>query len=281
MTTLVAHRVVRLLARRGLGPEADAEDADALPRDEPLLAEIYGASVHQRIAAGPHAGQRVGRLGDRIEVEDLVVPLGPRCASVAGFSVHANVAVPARDRARVERLCRYAARPPVATERLSLLPDGRVLYGLRHRWRDGTTHVIFEPLDLVARLAALVPPPRVHLVRYHGILAPAAKARSAIVPQGPAPEPRAHAGCAVPRPMQPPGPPRPRSRNYNWAELMRRVFEVDVFECPRCAGRMRILAAIHSTEAIRAILECLGLPTRAPPIAPAVEPFEEPEPHPC
>ncbi len=113
VTTLVARRVVRLLARRGLGPEADAEDADALPRDEPLLAEIYGASVHQRIAAGPHADQRVGRLGDRIEVEDLVVPLGPRCASVAGFGVHANVAVPARDRARLERLCRYAARPPV------------------------------------------------------------------------------------------------------------------------------------------------------------------------
>jgi len=61
---------------------------------------------------------------------------------------------------------------------------------------------------------------------------------------------------------------------------MRRVFEVDVLACPRCAGRMRILAAIHSPEAIRAILECLGLPTRAPPIAPALELFEEPEPQP-
>jgi len=165
----------------------------------------------------------------------------------------------------------------VATERLSLLPDGRVTYGLRHPWRDGTTHVVFEPLDLVARLAALVPPPRVHLVRYHGILAPAAQARSAVVPvpQGPAPEPRAHAGCAA----EPARPPRPRPRNYTWAELMRRVFEVDVLACPRCAGQMRILAAIHSTEAIRAILECLGLP-RAPPIAPALELFEEPETQP-
>jgi len=104
ITTLVARRIVRLLERRGLGPDSDAEDADPLPRDEPLLAEIYGASVHQRIAAGPRAGQRLGRLGDRIEVEDLAAPLGPRCASVAGFSVHANVAVPARDRARLERL---------------------------------------------------------------------------------------------------------------------------------------------------------------------------------
>lgn len=61
---------------------------------------------------------------------------------------------------------------------------------------------------------------------------------------------------------------------------MRRVFEVDVLECPRCAGKMRILAAIHSLEAIRRILECLGLPTRAPPIAPPLELFEEPEPEP-
>ena len=69
-------------------------------------------------------------------------------------------------------------------------------------------------------------------------------------------------------------------RNYSWAELMRRVFEVDVLECPRCTGRMRILAAIHSIEAIRAILECLGLPTRAPPIAPPLEASQEPEPQP-
>ncbi len=69
----------------------------------------------------------------------------------------------------------------MATERLSELPDGRILYRLRHRWRDGTTHVVFEPLDLVARLAALVPPPRANTVRYHGILAPCAGWRDAIL----------------------------------------------------------------------------------------------------
>jgi len=54
-----------------------------------------------------------------------------------------------------------------------------------------------------------------------------------------------------------------------WAELMKRVFELDVLECERCGGRMRILAAIHQPEAIRKILECLGLPSRPPPISPA------------
>ncbi len=63
-----------------------------------------------------------------------------------GFSLHAGVAVPANDRRRLERLCWYVGRPPVASERLSELTDGRLLYELRHRWRDGTTHVAFEPV---------------------------------------------------------------------------------------------------------------------------------------
>lgn len=70
----------------------------------------------------------------------------------------------------------------MATERLSQFPDGRVLYQLRHRWRDGTSYVIFDPMDLLGKLAALVPPPMFNLVRYHGILAPSARWRSRIVP---------------------------------------------------------------------------------------------------
>jgi hypothetical protein len=60
-----------------------------------------------------------------------------------------------------------------------------------------------------------------------------------------------------------------RHRNLSWAELMRRVFAIDVLECPRCGGAMRILAAIHPPDATRAILESLELPPRAPPTAPA------------
>jgi hypothetical protein len=70
----------------------------------------------------------------------------------------------------------------VATERLSRLEDGQLLYRLKHRWRDGTTHVVFEPQELIEKLAALVPPPRFHLVRYHGVLGPCAGARDRVVP---------------------------------------------------------------------------------------------------
>src|SRR5262245_22443188 len=83
---------------------------------------------------------------------------------------------------RLERLCRYAAHPAVATERLSELSDGRLLYRLKRPWRNGTTAVIFEPQDLLAKLAALVPAPRIHLVRFHGILGPAAAWRPLIIP---------------------------------------------------------------------------------------------------
>jgi hypothetical protein len=70
----------------------------------------------------------------------------------------------------------------LAAERLSKLPDGRLVYRLKRPWRDGTTDVIFEAQDFVAKLAALVPAPRVHLTRFHGILAPADKWRPMIIP---------------------------------------------------------------------------------------------------
>jgi len=278
VTACIARRIVRLLERRGLGPRADPDEADPLLRDQPLLAELYGASVQGRIATGPRAGNRITALGAQIEPEDPAVPAGKRCAGVSGVSLHANVCIPAKARRQLEKLCRYAARPPIATERLSILPDGRVLYCLRHRWRDGTTHVAFEPLEFVEKLAALVPPPRVNLVRYNGILAPAARWRSHVVPfDQEACSSVHHAGCKGKEQTACSRRNRSHPRNYSWAELMRRVFELDVLECGRCGGRMRILAAIHSSEAIRKILECLGLPSRPPPIASAVPDMDNPD----
>jgi hypothetical protein len=303
----VARRIVRLLERSGLAPDADPAEADPLPDKEPLLALLYAASVAGRIATGRRAGQRVLRVGDRIDVDDLPVLDGERCASVVGVSLHANVAVPARDRRRLERLCRYVARPPVSTQRLSRLDDGRLRYRLKHRWRDGTTHVVFEPLELLEKLAALVPPPRFHLVRYHGILGPCAGERDRVVPRGqaavggapscdvPDSSSQGAAGsAAIPRapvasgvspdpsdsepveailaPLPQASSKAPRSarpRRLAWADLLRRVFAIDVLECPRCASRTRILAAIHLPDTTRAILECLALPSRAPPGAAA------------
>jgi hypothetical protein len=182
MTERIARRIIRLLERRGLGPQVDPDEADPLLRDEPLLAELYSASVQGRIATGPRAGNRVAAIGFQDEPEGDGSKSRSGCVNVSGFSLHANVCIPAKARRLLENLSRYVARPAVATERLSILPDGRVSYRLRHKWRDGTTHVLFEPLELVEKLAALVPPPRFNLVRYSGIFAPASRWRSQIVP---------------------------------------------------------------------------------------------------
>jgi len=287
----VVRGIARVIERQGLGDEPDR-----LTEEDPLLAQLLAAAVQSRAATGPGAGQRVLRFGDRVEIEAAsdASEESSGLARANGFSLHAGVAVPANDRQRLERLCRYVGRPPVATERLSKLEDGRLLYELRHRWSDGTSHVAFEPLELIDRLAALIPPPRFHTVRYHGVLASRSKYRAEVVPnEAEASRPSCAVGTCVHRDdeaLRPAGPTlestkpasasvegtstrsrtsRP-SRYYSWPELMRRVFEVDVLWCPRCAATpMRILAAIHPPATTRAILTSLGLPTRAPPIAPA------------
>jgi hypothetical protein len=102
----VRRSVPRLMERRGLGPQADP-DEDTLRQDAPLLAELYGASVSERIATGPRAGRRVARVGDAVDMDDAALPSDRCCAAVEGYSVHAGACVPARDRMRLERLARY------------------------------------------------------------------------------------------------------------------------------------------------------------------------------
>jgi hypothetical protein len=154
------------------------EESDPLSRDQPWLASLYAASVLGRTAFGPNAGRRTTHSGDSIDPENMDAFASPRCANVKGFSLHANVALNGADRNRLERLLRYCARPPVAIERLEALPDGRMLYRLKRAWRNGTTHVVFQPQELLEKLSALIPAPRAHLVRYSGVFAPAAAWRS-------------------------------------------------------------------------------------------------------
>ncbi len=99
--------------------------------------------------------------------------------------IHASASVHGRDKKQLERLCRYLMRLPLAQERLHELADGRLQLLLKQPWRDGTTSVVFEPLDFIARLVTAIPPPRAHLLRFHGVLAAHAKLRSLMVPAPP------------------------------------------------------------------------------------------------
>ena len=186
------------------------------------------------------------------------------CADVDGFSLHAAVRSGADDRQALEQLCRYITRPAVANERVQTNAAGQVVLRLKTPWRDGTTHLVMSPLEFMQRLAALVPRPRLHLIRSHGVLAPSsttsAKLRAQVVPHEPeAPAQEAapaecEANCAHHRPVR-----------LSWAKLLKRVFDLDLEHCPNCGGELKIIAAILEQPVIEKILTHLGLQARAPP----------------
>lgn len=153
----VQRRVRRLLIRRGRWPHEDS-GSDPFAAQEPLFASTLAASLQGRVALGPRAGQPVRRLRSAADVTTT----GRRSARLEGFSLHAAVAVPARRRDQLEKLCRYLVRPPLALDRLTESSGGQLLYRFRRAWSDGSTALLLEPLELLERLAALVPPPRRH-----------------------------------------------------------------------------------------------------------------------
>ena len=135
---------------------------------------------------------------------------------------------------------------------------GQVVLELKTPYRDGTSHVIMTPLQFMQRLAAFVPRPRLHLIRFHGVLAPHARLRAAIVPI-PAPTTTAHAiDCE-----HAPG----ASARMSSARLLKRVFDIE--RCRQCGGNLRIIAAIEEPAVIERILTHVGLSAKPPPRTPA------------
>lgn len=140
----------------------------------------------------------------------------------------------------------------MAADRLAMTPSGLVRYALKTPYRDGTTHVMLESLDMMARLAALVPPPRMHLARYHGVFAPRAKLRAAVTP--------AHRGVGAARQPAPGAegkPPLPSHVAMSWARRLKRVFGIEIEACAGCGGRLRIVASIEEPVVIARILSHL------------------------
>jgi hypothetical protein len=257
----ISQRVIRALRTLGY-LEADTEDVvptgyDPASDEDPELARTMAVSVQQRIAFGERAGQRVRRIGSGFGDEGERPTLtGTRCASVHGFSLHANTLVPAHRRDQLERLLRYTARGAVSLERLERDAHGDLLYTFTHPWSDGTTGIKLSPVELLEKLVALVPLPRVHLVRYGGCLAPHSKLRGAITPT-----PRQQGKDELAG-----GSPSPY---WSWARLLKRVFAIDMERCPVCQqGTLRIIAAITEVRVIRKILRHLKLAVDPPPIAP-------------
>jgi hypothetical protein len=284
LTHTIAHRVGRFLERQGL-LERDADDCmDAGGRatqgavaensylasdavDDDPMTPLLGHSITCRIAVGPQAGRKVFTLQTLPASGEL---FDDGAGKMAGFSLHAGVAARADERKKLERLCGYISRPAVSEQRLSLTPNGNVRYQLKTPYRDGTTHVIFDPLDFIARLAALVPKPRVNLTRFHGVFAPNSKHRALVTPA------KRGRGNQVRVVEQRPSPAERRA-SMTWAQRLKRVFNIDIETCSVCGGAMKVIACIEDPVVITQILDHLehkaeaseprALPeSRAPPV---------------
>jgi hypothetical protein len=147
---------------------------------------------------------------------------------------------------------------------MSEAPDGKILYKLKTRYSDGTTHILFDPLELVEKVVALIPPPRANLLRYHGVLAPNSKVRSKIIP-------------ALKRDAT-------ESKKYpasqKWAELLKRSFAIEILKCDTCGEKMKLVSIIQDPAVTKWILETIGLsaevPLKGAPRAPPMNDLSDP-----
>ena len=238
--------------------------------DEDSLLHLQGASVSYRIAMGPQQGQKVFTL--------QTLPASTegeygQLASTSGFSLHAGVFANADEPVKLERLCRYISRPAISEQRLSMTQHGKVRYELKTPYRDGTTHVFFDPIDFVGKLAALIPPPRINLTRFFGVFAPNSKLRAQVT--------ASQRGKNSPKLINKGDSQSDKpyhARSMSWALRLRRVFNIDIAECEKCQlHNVKVIACIIDTVVIQTILAHLDkkyptskqtplLPTlRAPP----------------
>jgi len=171
----LAASIRRFLRRRGrLGEDGEVLGDDN--QDPGALQRLFEHAARDRIPSG-----RFDPTGEPL-LRSSPVGRGPLLREVEGINLHADLRVEGDDRRGRERLVRYGARPPFAHQQFSQTPDGRIAFALRKPRKDGTTHLFFAPLQLLRRLAWLIPRPRQHLLRYAGIFAAGATWRARVVP---------------------------------------------------------------------------------------------------
>lgn len=254
---VIQKRIVRALKKRGFLSDSESGESGTggQSNEEPGLLDLcQGASVAGQIGLGENAGQRVRKLGSFGLPGEPAMKLGPRCASLGGFSLHANTAVDPTEHADLEQLCRYVTRPAIAEMRLEEGKDGRIIYRFKKEWNDGTQAVSFTPQEFIEKLVALIPEPRVHLTRFHGVLAPNSKLRPLVVPVQPKRIEPSEAAATPPR----------DPRRLTWAELLKRIFKMDLTICPDCGGGLKFIATIMEREVVVRILDHLGISATPP-----------------
>ncbi len=171
--------------------------------------------------------------------------------SLKGGGLQLNEAVSCQpyQRERLERLCRYVTRPAICLDRLTVRFDGKIQYELKNPFSNGTTHILFSPLDFLSKLAALVSRPRYNLVRYHGVFVrgcrqPNAKIRKLIVPKNRTRSSKKAKGKEESTIYKTPEEFTKRDElvaPLTWAQRLKRVSNIDISLCPLCGGTMRVI----------------------------------------
>jgi hypothetical protein len=259
LVATISQRIVIHLERQGLLARDDESSYLTLDvQDDDAMNQLQGHSITYRIAVGPQQGRKVFTLQTIPSWEDDDFGTN-QVGKIAGFSLHAGVATKTRERRKLERLCRYISRPPVSEKRLALTSQGKVRYQLKTPYRDGKTHIIFESLDFMAKLAALVPKPRANLTRHHGVLAPNSKQRIYVTPA------KRGKGNTQKQDVKADEPARVDChQSMTWAERLKRVFNIDITICGRCGGAVSIIACIEDPSIITKILAHLDAKSGAP-----------------
>jgi hypothetical protein len=252
----IIQKVAKWLEKRGI-IERDQDSLQLDLSEDDALSKLQAGAASYRFTMGPNKGKKALTLKtvpdtDHAATKGLV-------AKSSGFSLHAGVSFTATERQKIEKLCRYIARPAIALDRLQLNPRGQVVYTLKRPYDDGTTHIVMTPLELMERLAAIIPRPRVHLTRFAGVFGPHYKYRSMVVPK-----PKAVQTTDTVEDDKPSS-----NSQMSWARLLKRVFNIDVQTCHLCSGPMKVIAAIEDPQVIKKILSHLRLPTKPPEPWPA------------
>jgi hypothetical protein len=171
-----------------------------------------------------------------------------------GFQVHAATSVPPNSPDQLERMLRYFGRPALPRGRIERRIDDTVVFKLK-RPRRGVTEFLFKPVAFLARISALIPRPMSNQIRYFGVYSAASSLREYVLPVPP-----------DATPTRPAAPERPK--RMSWADLLQRVFLVDILRCP-CGGRLRIIAILTKPDVVAAVAAAIILshqqPARAPP----------------
>jgi hypothetical protein len=259
-------RILRFLQRRGVitlvtapgDGEVTVVTDESLGEKDPLLAKLLAAAAAGAEPIGPANKRQPIRIV--LDPDDRPVGKGALCGQSHGFNLQAATRVAANDKPGRERLCRYILRPPLANDRLKILDDGDVRLDFKRPWSNGTSSVELPPLALIARLAALVPPPRRHTVLYCGVLSSHAACRKEVVPSPAATPPDAEQDK-----------PKRRSKYIRWSDLLRRVFGIETV-CQKCKVPLRLISLIKSEPIARKILIAMHLPADVPELHPARPP---------